>query len=67
MKPVYSAEFQKRRALREGKNDKIDNFEIDILDEGVLDKAMGGPGKTLDRGKPEGNFMRSLVINTSNK
>ena len=40
MKPVDDVEFKKRKELREGKNDKSDNFEMEILDEGTLDKAL---------------------------
>ena len=45
MKPADCMEFQKRKALMEGNNDENDNFEMDILDEGTLDKALEGPGK----------------------
>ena len=45
MKPVDDVAFQKRKALREGNNEKSKNFEIDILDEGALDKVMEGPEK----------------------
>ena len=31
---------------------KIDNFEMEILDEGVLNKSLTVPGKTLDRNNP---------------
>ena len=34
-----------KEALREGNNSKSDNFEMDILDEGALDKALEGPEK----------------------
>ena len=44
MKPVDDVEFQKRNAWREVKNYKRDNFEMEILDEGALDKALEGPG-----------------------
>ena len=40
MKPVDTVEFQKRKAPREGNNNGINNFEMEILDEGLLDKAM---------------------------
>ena len=43
IKPVYAVAFQKRKSLREGNNDKSDNFEIDIHEEGALDKALEGP------------------------
>ena len=32
MKPVDAVEFQERKALREGNNDKINNFEKEIID-----------------------------------
>ena len=38
MKSVYFVVFQKRKATRKDKNDKSDNFEMEILDEGALDK-----------------------------
>ena len=40
MKPVDYMVFQKRKATREGKNDKNENFEMEILDKGALDKAL---------------------------
>ena len=48
MKPVDAMEFEKIKALGEGKVDKSNNFDIEILGEGVLDKALEGPGKTLN-------------------
>ena len=32
--------FQKIKALREGNKDKSDNFEMEIIDEYVLDKDL---------------------------
>ena len=52
MKSVGAVEFQKIKSMREGKNDKSDNFEMDILDKGALDKALTVPGNTLDRVMP---------------
>ena len=49
MKPVDAEEFQKRKAPREGNNDKSDNFEMKILDEGAIDKALKGPGKFMTK------------------
>ena len=43
MKPVDDVEFKKIKALREGKNDEIDNFKINILDEYAVDKPLEGP------------------------
>ena len=40
MKQVDAVVFQKRKALRYGKNDKSNNFEMEIIDEGDLDKAL---------------------------
>ena len=40
MKSVYAVEFKKIKALRGGKNDKIDDFEMDIIVEGALDKVL---------------------------
>ena len=47
IKPVDSVEFQKRKSLRKVNNDKSDNFEMEIIDEGALDKALEGPEKHL--------------------
>ena len=44
MKLVDDVEFQKRNAWREVKNYKIDNFEMEVLEEGALDKSPEGPG-----------------------
>ena len=52
IKPVDDVEFDERKLLREGNNEKMDNFEIEILDEGALDKALEGPEKKLDGEKP---------------
>ena len=49
-------EFQKRKSTREVKNDEIENSEMEILDEGVLDKVLEVPGKTLGGEKPGGQF-----------
>ena len=46
MKPVDTVVFQKRKIMIEGKNDEKDNFEMEILDEDVLDKALTVPKKT---------------------
>ena len=40
IKPVDVVVFQKRKALREGINYKIDKFVMYMLDEGELDKLM---------------------------
>ena len=45
MKPVDYVVFQRRNVLREGNSDKSENFEMEILGEGVLDKALEGPEK----------------------
>ena len=42
MKTVDAVAFKKRKALQEDNNDESDNFEMKILDEGVLDKALEG-------------------------
>ena len=39
-KPVDDVEFQKIKTMRERKNYEINNFEIEILDERALDKAL---------------------------
>ena len=45
MKPVDAVVFQKLKSLREFNNDESGKFEIDILDEGALDKALEDPEK----------------------
>ena len=52
MKLVDAVAFQKRKSTKEGNNDESNNFEIEILDEVVLDKALTITEKTLDREKP---------------
>ena len=49
MKPVDYAEHQKVKATREVKNYESDNFEMEIIDEGALDKVLTVPEKTLDK------------------
>ena len=49
MKPVDDVEFHKIKSPREGNNYKSNKFRMDIIDEGALDKALEGPGKTLYR------------------
>ena len=39
-KPVDDVEFQKIKTMRERKNYESNNFEIEILDERALDKAL---------------------------
>ena len=40
MKPVDDMEFQKIRSMMEGNDYKRDNFEMEIIDEGAIDKAL---------------------------
>ena len=49
MRLVDAVAFQKRKSMREGNNDKINNFEMEILDEGVLDKSPTVTKKTVYR------------------
>ena len=56
IKPVDDVEFNKINALREGNNDESDNFKIQILDEGALDKTLEGPGKIQTKIFPEDNL-----------
>ena len=39
-KPIDAVAFQKINATKEGNNYQSKNFEINILDEGVLDKVL---------------------------
>ena len=57
MKPVDDMAFNKRKATREGNNDKSDNFEMEILDEGALNKVLIFPDNNLDP-PPGRQFMR---------
>ena len=41
--------LQREKATREGKNDKNDNFEMDIIQEGALDKSITVPEKHLTK------------------
>ena len=45
MKPVDDVESHRRKAPREGKNDKSYNFKIEVLDEGAPNKALEGSEK----------------------
>ena len=40
MKPVHAVEFRKIKKMREGNNDKSNNFETEIIYDGVLDNAL---------------------------
>ena len=48
MKPVDDVAAEKRKSTRRIINDKSDKFEMEIIDEGVLDKALQVPEKDLD-------------------
>ena len=52
MKPVDDVVFQKIKLMGEGNNDENNNFDIDILDEGALDKTLTVTDKTLDEENP---------------
>ena len=43
MKSVDAMEFQTIKALREVNNEESGNFQMQILDESALDKALDGP------------------------
>ena len=45
MKPLDDVAFQKIKSMWKCNNDDSDNFEMDILDEGALDKALKVPRK----------------------
>ena len=47
MKQVDAVAFHKIKSMREGKNDESDNFEMEILDEGAIDKSLIFPEQTL--------------------
>ena len=52
MKLIDAVVFWKRKAMIEGSNDQSKNFEMDILDEGALYKALTVTEKTSDLIKP---------------
>ena len=49
MKHFDAVAFNKINSLREGSNDKSDNFYMEIIDEGVIDKALEGPEKLIQK------------------
>ena len=52
MKSVGAIALQKRKTTREGKNYESEKFEMEVLNEGVIDKDMTVPGKKLDNPPP---------------
>ena len=48
---IDAVAFQKRKAIRKGNNYQSKNSEMEILDEGALDKVLTVSGNTLE-GKP---------------
>ena len=48
IKPVDAVDAQKIKATRQVNNSKINYFEMDITDEGALDKSLQVTGKSLD-------------------
>ena len=48
MKTVDDVTFQKIKETRQVRNDKINNFKMEILDEGALDKVLTVPENNLD-------------------
>ena len=64
-KPVDAVASQKSKLVRECNDDESANFEMDINDEGVLDKELECPD-FLDGPTPGGNVLRPSMINTSN-
>ena len=65
MKPADTMASQKIKRTREGKNDESDNFEMEIIDEGALDKVLTVLKKTLDVKIPVRQFMRSSTMDIS--
>ena len=49
MKPVYSESFQIIKDIKEGGKEKNDDFDMDILEEGAIEKALNIEKKTLDK------------------
>ena len=45
IKHVDATELKKRKAPRERTNEKSNNFEMEIIDKGALNKALEGPEK----------------------
>ena len=50
----------------EGNTDESDNFDMEIIGEDSLDKALTVPEKTLDRQNPGRTFMMSWTMDVSN-
>ena len=66
MKLIDAVVFWKRKAMIEGSNDQSKNFEMDILDEGALYKALTVTEKTSDLIKPGRQFMMPSVMDNLN-
>ena len=52
MKPVGVVLFKNRKAMREGNYESIENFEIEVIDEGSLYKVLVVPEKSMNTKKP---------------
>ena len=65
MQPVDAVDVQKINPMKEGKYYKCDDFEMNIIDEVALDKALTVTGK-LQTKKLGRQFMRSSTMNTLN-
>ena len=49
MKPVDAESFQWRKYIKEGGKDKNDNFDMEILEEGYIYKALNVEKNTPDQ------------------
>ena len=56
MKPVDAEQFQRRKDIKEGGNKKNDDFDMDILREGALEKALNAEKNTPDGKQPQKNI-----------
>ena len=60
--PVYAVAFQKRKETIERLDESSENFEMEILDEGALDKVPTIPEKQNIINNPGRQYMRLLTI-----
>ena len=57
IKPVDAESFQRIKYENEGGNEKNDDFDMDILEEGYLDKALNAEKKTPEEKKTRKIYM----------
>ena len=60
IKPVDAESFQKRKDPQEGGDKKNDSFDIEIIEEGSLEKALNAEKKTPYGKPPSGLFWGNI-------